>query len=175
MCITSMMRTIQERNHPSRFLHKVSGGATCDQMSKAALRSSNTRKALFLPSIITNRSFGSQKEFSVEESLDRFVANVSVRVGSTPSELHEQEMGVLQGSILSPAVFSIKINKLLTLLRRVRTAPCFCTILLCVCVASKIGCVRTVSSSPLQRRCASTSTRSMNFPPTRTTFWERRL
>ena len=30
-CMTSMMRTNQERNHPSRFLHEVSGGATCDQ------------------------------------------------------------------------------------------------------------------------------------------------
>ena len=35
-----------------------------------------------------------------------------VRVGSTLSELHEQEMGVLQGSILSPAIFSIKINNI---------------------------------------------------------------
>ena len=35
-----------------------------------------------------------------------------VRVGSILSELHEQEMGVLQGSILSPALFSIKINNI---------------------------------------------------------------
>ena len=35
-----------------------------------------------------------------------------VRVGSTLSELHEQEMGVLQGSILSLALFSIKINNI---------------------------------------------------------------
>ena len=32
-CTTSMMRTNQERNHPGRFLHEVSGGATCDQGS----------------------------------------------------------------------------------------------------------------------------------------------
>ena len=33
-----------------------------------------------------------------------------VRLGSTLSELHEREMGVLQCSILSPALFNIKIN-----------------------------------------------------------------
>ena len=33
-----------------------------------------------------------------------------VRVGSNLSELHEQEMGVPQGSILSPALLSIKIK-----------------------------------------------------------------
>ena len=35
-----------------------------------------------------------------------------VRVGSALSKLHEQEMGVPQGSILSPALFSIKINSI---------------------------------------------------------------
>ena len=35
-----------------------------------------------------------------------------VRVGSTLSELHKQEMGVLQGSILSLVLLSIKINNI---------------------------------------------------------------
>ena len=35
-----------------------------------------------------------------------------VRVGSTMSDLHEQEMGVPQGSILSVTLFSIKINNI---------------------------------------------------------------
>ena len=38
--------------------------------------------------------------------------NLKVRVGSTRSESHEQEMGVPQGSILSVTLFNIKINNI---------------------------------------------------------------
>ena len=46
--------------------------------------------------------------------IERFLCNRSftVRVGSTHSALFEQEMGVPQGSILSPALFSIKMNNI---------------------------------------------------------------
>ena len=50
-----------------------------------------------LPSFIS--SFLSDREFKV-------------RVGSTLSDLHEQEMGVPQGSILSVTLFNIKINSI---------------------------------------------------------------
>ena len=35
-----------------------------------------------------------------------------VRAGSTPSDTYEQEMGVPQGSILSPVFFSLKTNNI---------------------------------------------------------------
>ena len=38
-----------------------------------------------------------------------------VRVGSTLSEPHEQDVGVPQGNILSPALFSIKLTTFLKL------------------------------------------------------------
>ena len=41
-----------------------------------------------------------------------------VRVGSTLSDLHEQEMGVPQGSILSVTLFSIKINAIVKTIQK---------------------------------------------------------
>ena len=40
------------------------------------------------------------------------IRTFQVRVGSTLSDIYEQELGVPQGSILSPALFSIKINEI---------------------------------------------------------------
>ena len=41
---------------------------------------------------------------------------MQVRVGSTLSDLYDQEQGVPQGSILSTTLFNIKINNIVTCL-----------------------------------------------------------
>ena len=41
---------------------------------------------------------------------------MQVRVGSTLSDLYDQEKGVPQGSILSTTLFNIKINNIVTFL-----------------------------------------------------------
>ena len=51
------------------------------------------RLPLFLQSFLTDREF-------------------KVKVGSTVSELHNQEQGVSQGSILSVILFNLKINNI---------------------------------------------------------------
>ena len=47
--------------------------------------------------------------------IEGFLRNINfcVRLGSCLSDLHEQEMGVPQGSILSVTLFGVKINSIL--------------------------------------------------------------
>ena len=58
-------------------------------------------------------------EFGIRGKLAFFISafmndrHFRVRVGSTKSDLHDQEMGVPQGSILSVTLFAIKINNII--------------------------------------------------------------
>ena len=60
-----------------------------------------------------------------------------VRAGFTLLELHKQEMGVLQGGILSPALFSIKINNIIkAVLKGTDCSLVMDDFALCVCCKS---------------------------------------
>ena len=46
--------------------------------------------------------------------ISRFLDSREFRIGNTYSDIHAQEMGVPQGSVLSVTLFSLKINSIVT-------------------------------------------------------------
>ena len=64
---------------------------------------------------------------------------MQVRVGSTLSDLFDQEQGVPQGSILSTTLFNIKINNIVNCLDY-KTGCSLCVDEFCICYRSKIIC-----------------------------------
>ena len=59
--------------------------------------------------------------------VDGFLSHrlLKVRAGSTLSDTYEQEMGIPQGSILSPVLFSLKINNIVKLVLKGSEASLF--------------------------------------------------
>ena len=73
-------------------------------------------------------------EFGIRGKLAYFISafmddrQFRVRVGSTKSDLHDQEMGVPQGSILSVTLFGIKINNIIKSINP--GVECFCMLMI---------------------------------------------
>ena len=64
-CMTSMMRTNQERDHRSRFVHEVSGGATCDQGCQSSIQIQEYKKSI-VPSITHYQQIDGRRCIEVE-------------------------------------------------------------------------------------------------------------
>ena len=94
-----------------------------------------------------------------------------MRAGSTLSDTYEQEMGVPQGSILSPILFSLKINNIVKSVLKSLEASLFVDDF-ALCIRAKFLphaqrlmqlCVKMVSNSPQAKQSAYTSVINVNI------------
>ena len=104
-------------DHPVRFDHYI-----CNAFAKKEhilAISNNLEKAYdtTLKHGILSNLYDRDFRGHLPTFIDGFLSHrlFQVRAGSTLSDMYEQEMGVPQGSILSPILFSLKINNIVKL------------------------------------------------------------
>ena len=99
-----------------------------------------------------------------------------VRVGPTLSELQKQGVGGPQGSILSPALFSIKINNIVNAVLNGTDCSLFVDDFVCT---GKLLCINSIQDWVCENGFTFSTSKmmcnSMDFPQTGASFWESNL